>query len=155
MFPRPLRFAALVLAAGLLGYTLTRLILPPPAPAEVAAPEAQIQWLAREFKLTPAQISEVLRLQSAYAPVCAGHCAAIIQARKDLSASGLSPEARAAVEAELARLKRVCTEATRAHLQAVAAVMPPGQGSRFLALMEPRIAHTGDRAGAPSLDGRP
>ena len=148
---RPFQFAALILAAGLLGYTLTRQIVPPPAPAEAASPEAQIEWLAREFELTPGQASEIARLQAAYAPICAEHCSAIIRARETLGSSGLSPEARAAAAAELARLERVCAGATRAHLQAVASVMPPGQGTRFLTLMEPRVAHTGDRTGAPSL----
>ena len=155
MRPRPLLFSALVLAAGLVAYGLTRLALPPPAPAEAAEHGAQLEWLAREFKLTPAQTAEIVRLQAVYAPICAGHCAAIVRARKDLADSSLAPEARAAAEAELARLEHVCTEATRAHLQAVAAAMPPDQGPHFLALMEPRVSHPGGHTGAPALDGRP
>jgi hypothetical protein len=94
------------------------------------------------------------RLQIAYAPVCEAHCGAVAAAQDALSAATDEP-ARAAARAELARLERVCSEATRAHLQAVAALMEPAQAARFLALMEPRVNHSAGRAGAPALDAAP
>lgn len=154
---RPWLIFALALAAGLLGYGLTRLAVRAPAPDEAAAPEAQLAWLEREFSLTRDACDEIKRLQLAYEPVCVDHCAAIARAQAALKTALATDDAsaRAAAETELARLKRVCAESTRAHLQAVAAQMPPAQAVRFLALMEPRVAHHPDREGAPALAPSP
>lgn len=141
----------LALVAGLLGYGLTRLAIRPPAPHEASAPEAQLAWLEREFALSSAACDEIKRLQLAYAPLCEQHCAAIVRAQAALKAAAGDAAGRAAAQAELARLKRVCAESTRAHLEAVAAQMPPAQAARFLAMMEPRVAHRPERTGAPAL----
>lgn len=149
---RPLILVALVIAAGLLGYALTGLLTTPP-PVAPGMTE-QLAWLTREFKLTPAQTAEIERLQTAYEPICAEHCAAVAEAREKLDAAA-SAEVRAAAEAEMTRLEKICADATRAHLRAVAALMAPAEGARFLAMMEPRVAHSAARAGAPALDSRP
>ena len=149
MSRRPLLLLALALAAGLLGYGLTRLAVRTPA-AEAAATEAQLDWLAREFSLDDDARAEVARLQAAYEPVCETQCAAVARVQASLRSAGDSP-ARAAAEAELARLKRVCAEATQTHLREVAALMPPAEAKRFLVMMEPRVAHRDDRVGAPAL----
>ena len=47
---------------------------------------------------------------------------------------------------EWAELKRECNEATLQHLGRVAGEMDPAQGSRYLALMEPRITRSDHRA---------
>ena len=147
---RPLLILVLALAAGLLAYGLTRLAMR--APSEAAeATEAQLDWLAREFSLDAAARAEVARLQAAYEPVCENHCAAIARAQAALRAAGSDPAAKAAAETELARLKLACAESTQAHLRAVASVMPPREAERFLAMMEPRVAHRDTRFGAPSL----
>jgi hypothetical protein len=148
----PLLLLALLLALGG-GYLVTDRLLHSALPPPAVGPEAKIDWLAREFSLSPAARTEIERLQLAYAPVCEGHCAAIAAAETALAAARAAsdPAAHTAAEAELERLKRVCAEATRAHLEAVAAHMPPPQAARFLALMEPRIAHHGPRTGAPAL----
>lgn len=142
----------LAIAAGLLAYLGTRMAMPSPDPAPDAA--AKLAWLAREFSLTPAQTAEIDRLQKAYAPVCAEHCEKIAAAEAALAAAP-DEERRAAARRELARVELLCAEATRAHLEAVAALMPPDQAARFLAMMEPRVAHTAGRTGAPSLDSAP
>ncbi len=152
MFRRLVLIALLALVAGVLGYTVTRRMMPA-APAAPSA-EDKLVWLAREFELGPAQTAEIDRLQVAYEPICAAHCEAIIDAQSGLSAAA-TPTERAAAEAELEKLKRVCADATRAHLRAVAAVMAPEQGARFLEMMEPRVAHAPDQTGAPSLDAAP
>lgn len=144
----------LVLAALALGYFTTARVLHSRLPADAPTPAAKLDWLAREFSLTAAQIAEISRLQADYAPVCADHCAAIVAAQETLAAA-TAPDARTAAEADLARLEQVCATATRAHLHAVAACMPPAQSARFLALMEPRVAHAPGRTGAPALDGQP
>ena len=147
---RPVFFLALIVFAGLAGYGLTRHFLPEPATDQAA----RHRWLREEFGLDAEQVARVDALRAEYAPVCAAHCSAITEARANLDAA---PDgvARAAALAELERLKKVCADATRAHLQAVAACMAPPEGARFLALMEPHIAHGDTRSGAPALDGRP
>ena len=150
---RPVAVILLALAAGLIAYAATRLAMPKPQ-ATLATTEDQLAWLTREFDLGPEQAAAAERLKIAYGPVCEGHCVAIAAAEKALAAA-TDDTARALARAELARLERVCAEATRAHLQAVAALMSPAQGSRFLALMEPRVAHTAGRTGAPALDAAP
>lgn len=151
MSRRPLVTVVLVLVAALLGYGLTRLVLRPPAPDELSSPEARMAWMEREFALSADACAQIKRLQSAYDPVCEKHCAAIVRAQAALRAAGDDPTARAAAQAELARLKQVCAESTRAHLQAVAAQMPPAEAGRFMAMMEHRIAHHDARTGAPAL----
>jgi len=143
----------LALVAGLLAYTATRLLMPKPEVA-LATPEDQLAWLTREFDLPPEHAAAAERLKLAYAPICEAHCTAIAAAESALAAA-TDDSARTAARAELARLERVCAEATRAHLQSVAALMSPAQSARFLALMEPRIAHSAGRTGAPVLEAAP
>lgn len=150
MSRRPVILLVLALAAGFLGYGLTRLSVRTPA-VEAGATQAQLDWLAREFALSEATRAEVARLQAAYEPVCETHCAAIARAQADLRAAGPDSTARASAEAELARLKKACADATQSHLRKVAALMPPAEAKRFLAMMEPRVAHRDERVGAPAL----
>lgn len=139
------------LVALLCGYWVVRQGLPAP---EIRPGEGErLEWLAREFGLSVETMSEIRRLQELYGPVCAGHCEAIAEAERKLAQA--APSERAAAEAELQRLHVVCATATRAHLQSLAALMPPHAGQRFLRLMEPRIAHQPGQTTAPSLDGAP
>lgn len=148
---RPLLLLVLAVVAGLLGYGVTRLALRTPA-AELSSADAQLDWLAREFKLDAAVRAEVARLQADYEPICEAHCAAIADAQAALRRSGPNdPAARSLAEAEIERLKQVCAESTQAHLRSVAALMTPDQAARFLAMMQPHVAHQDDRAGAPAL----
>lgn len=150
MSRRLVLFLGLILLAGLVGYSLTCRLLPAPA----TDAEGRHRWLCDEFNLSPAQSARIDALQASYAPVCAGHCDAISRAHAAFDAA-TEATARTAALAELERLKILCTEATRAHLHAVAACMGPEQGARFLALMEPRVMHSESHTGAPALDGRP
>ncbi len=142
---------ALALVVGVLAYGITRWALPASAPE---GETANLDWLKKEFSLTPAQLKKVQQLHVDYAPVCAGHCAAIAEAEAALN-KATSPEQLAAARAELQRLEKVCADSTRSHLSAVAAVMPPAEAGRFLALVEPKIAHSDGRTGAPDLNVRP
>lgn len=143
--------AALALAGGALGYFATGRML---RPADAAVTDqAKLDWLEREFALSPDAVAAIRRVQADYAPVCANHCSAITAADRRLAAA--PPAERPAAEAELMRLREVCAIATRAHLESVAACMAPEQGRRFLAMMEPRVAHSPGRAGAPALDTAP
>lgn len=120
---RSLLLLACVVATALLAYTLTRRFMP-------AGEEDQMTWLQREFHLSAEQTAAINRLQDAYQPVCAEHCRLIQEASEN---PGTNP-------AEIARLEQICREATLRHLREIAAVMPPGEGPRFLALVEPKVS---------------
>lgn len=130
-------FVAVVVGLG--SYGLTRWLA---APAVGDADE--IAWLRREFRLTPGQAEKIEQLHAAYEPVCMEHCMQILATRKQLAAfadSGRqdSAEYRQA-QTEMERLKRVCTEATRQHLETVAAAMSPEEGRRYIRLVGPKLS---------------
>lgn len=96
-------------------------------------------WLRAEFRLDAAQFAAVRKLHDDYSMVCGAHCAAIMDARE-----------RKAPAAEIAALEKVCVDAMTGHFRRVAALMPPGQGERYLATVLPRVAGYEHR-GAPNL----
>jgi hypothetical protein len=102
-----------------------------------------LAWLQTEFHLTDDQFAAVGRLHRAYTETCARHCMAIMEARS-----------RHSPPAEIRALEAMCVASMTEHFQRVAAMMPPGQGSRYLALILPRIAAY-DHRGAPTLRGTP
>ena len=96
-------------------------------------------WLRTEFKLDIEQFAAIKKLHDDYRGVCADHCAAIMDAQK-----------RRAPAAEIVALEKTCVDAMTAHFKRVAALMPPGQGERYLAIVLPRIADF-DHRGAPNV----
>jgi hypothetical protein len=101
-------------------------------------------WLRAEFHLTDAQFAAIKRLHDDYAVVCTRHCRAIVRAKQ-----------RQASPAEIAGLERTCVEAMTAHFQQVAALMPPEEGQRYLAIVLPRVAGYDHQRGAPDLRVQP
>lgn len=100
-------------------------------------------WLKTEFKLDDAQFAAIKKMHDDYAAVCGEHCAAIMNARR-----------RKAPATEVAALEEVCTRSMTGHFRQVAALMPAGQGERYLAIVLPRIADY-DHTGAPNVKVRP
>ena len=98
-----------------------------------------LAWLRTEFKLNDTQFAAIQALHATYREACAEHCAAIMAAEK-----------RGAPPAEVAALEKTCVEAMTAHFRRVAALMPAGQGERYLAIVLPRIADF-DHRGAPNV----
>jgi len=98
-----------------------------------------LAWLRTEFHLDIPQYAAIKKLHEDYAEVCAGHCAAIMAAQK-----------RGAPPADIAALEKTCVTAMTEHFKRVAALMPPGQGERYLAIVLPRIADF-DHRGAPNV----
>ena len=98
-----------------------------------------LAWLRVEFRLNDVQFSAIKRLHDDYSIACGGHCAAIVAARE-----------RKAPAAEIAALEKVCVDAMTGHFRQVAALMPPGQGERYLATVLPRIAGYSHQ-GAPNV----
>jgi len=109
-------------------------------------PKNELTWLVQEFELTESQAAEVSALHAAFKPICEQHCDAIHSAQQDLMAARNEAE-RTAAMARLTELERVCHDATRAHLEQVAAFMRPDQRKRYLAMIEPRLSAY--RHGAP------
>ena len=99
-------------------------------------------WLRAEFRMNDGQFAAIKKLHDEYREVCAGHCAAIMAAEK-----------RGAPRAEVATLEKICVDAMTAHFRRVAALMPPGQGERYLAVVLPRVADY-DHRGAPNVQVR-
>lgn len=127
------RHTLFALAAAALAFGVTLLCL-----RHTSADTDEIAWLRSEFSLNAAQVAAIEKLHDDYHSVCMAHCAAITKARRALDSA--SAATRPAVQAELARLEAVCHDATLAHLSRVAAVMPPDQAARFLALVVPKVS---------------
>jgi hypothetical protein len=96
-------------------------------------------WLHAEFHLNDGQLAAIAKLQGAYSLRCDQKCAAMMSARR----RGASPH-------ELRQLEAQCVEDMRRHFQNVAALMPPGEGERYLASVLPYVAAVED-AGTPSV----
>ena len=96
-------------------------------------------WLRLEFGLTDEQFAAVRKLHEDYSVVCGEHCAAIMEARE-----------RKAPAAEVAALEKFCVDSMTGHFRRVAALMPPVQGERYLAMVLPRI-ESYSHQGAPNL----
>jgi hypothetical protein len=110
-----------------------------PAVHRAAREGDAMQWLRAEFKLNDAQFTAVKKMHDDYSEVCAGHCAAIMAARE-----------RTAPPAEMAALEATCVNGMLEHFRRVAALLPAGEGERYLALVLPRVANY-DHAGAPTV----
>ena len=112
-----------------------------------------MKWLRTEFHLSDAQFAAIAKLHEDYGAECAGHCAAIGSARAELAAaekSGQPAAALAALRRNVAERELACRTAIGAHLRKVAALMPPGEGERYLQLLLPRVENYTHR-GAPTV----
>lgn len=129
--------------AGVAAFGVFYLLNDAPAMQRAVREGDAIAWLRTEFHLNDAQAAAIKQLHDDYGTVCAGHCAAIMDARK-----------RSAPPAEIATLEKKCVEAMTTHFRQVAALMPPGQGERYLATVLPRVAAY-EHASAPNLRATP
>ena len=98
-----------------------------------------LAWLQMEFKLNDTQFAAIKGLHETYREACAVHCAAIMAAEKRNAPAG-----------EVAALEKTCVDAMTVHFRRVAALMPAGQGERYLAIVLPRVADF-DHRGAPNV----
>lgn len=130
-------------AAAALGYFLVSLRHSAASEKLANSTGADLEWLRAEFHLSAAQFAAIAEAHRAYSAVCAGHCTAILAARQqfDELLRANAPEADLqAAQQRVARLEAVCNGATRAHIQAVARLMAPAEGERYLSLVEPHLA---------------
>jgi len=99
-----------------------------PAVRRAASEGNTMEWLRAEFRLGDPEFAAIRKLHDAFGAQCAEHCQAIMEARQSQGN-----------EAEVARLEAVCVDAMVAHFHKVAALMPAGEGDRYLAIVLPRI----------------
>lgn len=119
---------ALFLAVSAASFWVFYTIADRPAVRRAASEGNTMEWLRAEFHLNDAQFTAIQNLHNEFGTVCAQHCIAINNAKE----SGKSP-------AEIAALEQVCVGAMVEHFHKVAALMPPGEGERYLAIVLPRI----------------
>jgi hypothetical protein len=132
----------LALALGAASFGTFYLLNREPAALREAAREGDAKlWLRTEFHLDEARFAAIESLHEQYLRVCAGHCAAIMAAQR-----------RQAPSAEIAALEATCVRSMTDHFHRVAALMPPADGARYLAIVLPRVADY-DHRGAPTLEG--
>jgi hypothetical protein len=132
------------LAAGVVSFGAFYAVNREPAAMKAAARERDsMEWLRVEFKLTDNQYAAIKQLHGQYGSVCAEHCAAIMAAQK-----------RNAPRTEVAGLENACVQSMTEHFHRVAALMSPGEGERYLALVLPRVQDY-DHRGAPNVQVRP
>jgi len=103
-------------------------------------------WLKQEFALNDQQVAAIRKIRADYAPVCAQHCGMIAEARQRLTATEKYEGADSAAYKEAReffdRVSRECAQATRAHVEAIAAQMPPEQARRYLEMVGPKLTST-------------
>jgi hypothetical protein len=99
-------------------------------------------------------MARIEAMHAAYEPVCEEHCLRLHRASAEVrrlrAARAGDPEIAAAA-ATVARVDAECRASLEAHVRAVAAVMGEPAGSRYLAIVLPRLAGF-DHARAPDLD---
>jgi len=117
-----------VLLAGALSFGVFYAMNDAPAVRRAAREGDAMAWLQAEFHLTEAQFAAIKKLHADYGRQCSEHCRAIMEARH-----------RGASKAEQAALEKVCVDSMTEHFRKVAALMSPGEGERYLAIVLPRI----------------
>lgn len=144
--------ALVALAAAVIGFVCFRMNSDPQLHAAAATGDAML-WLRSDFHLTDAQFAAIRQLHASYAGTCEEHCRMIqeaTRARDTLAAARGDAAALVAANRELQDLRRNCETAIARHVRQVAALMPPEDGRRYLALVLPKIA-TFDHLAAPDL----
>lgn len=112
-------------------------------------PLDQWGWMQREFHLSHPQLLRIQTLNAAYQPVCVDHCNRLLKVRRELTAlqkagrRNTPDYVQTLIEWE--GVKRNCEEGTFKHIQAVAAVMDPKDGRRYLAITVPRVVRAAGR----------
>lgn len=114
----------------------------------------EMAWLVREFRLTAEQTQRIAQLHSDYEPRCAEMCRKIAENNTKLDRLMMTnhertPEMEALLR-ESADIQVECRRDMLAHIYGVAAVMPPEQAARYLALMKLQVLQPGAPHAFPS-----
>jgi hypothetical protein len=113
----------------------------------IASVNNELVWLAAEFRLSPDQTKRVEALHSAYEPRCSAMCRRIAENNAQLDkliAGGreFTPEMERLLR-ESAKIQMECRRDMLQHIYAVAAVMPPAQGERYIGLLKMQVLQPG------------
>jgi len=111
-------------------------------PDDIGTDANPVAWMQTEFGLSDAQLASIGKIHDDYMVVCGEHCSEILAAR----ARGASADEIAAIESE-------CVSSMTSHFREVAALLPAGQGARYLDLVLPRVAAFDHRTPV-GLEGR-
>ena len=139
-----LGFAALVLLAH---EAALRLSPPPPNPQQLG-----LAWLKAEYQVPDEAFAKIAVLHEEYFARCDAMCAQMLGAHRPAlprAARNLGPrdaerlrqQAAAAARAREKALCETCLDTMVSHLEAVAALMPAGQGERFLKDLLPKLGN--------------
>lgn len=116
-----------------------------------------LTWVRHEFKLSGEKLARVEALHEAYESVCAEHCLAIADARKELkrlqNADASPAEIKSAAD-KAQVVDSLCIASTETHIKEVAALIGGEEGRRYLSIVLPRVVMF-DHAGPASLDLHP
>jgi len=109
--------------------------------------DGELAWLAHEFRLTTEQTQRIGQLHADYEPRCAEMCRKIAENNAKLDRlmttnHERTPEMEALLR-ESADIQVECRREMLTHIYAVAAVMPPEQAGRYLALMKLQVLQPG------------
>lgn len=111
-------------------------------------------WLRDEFKLTSEQMAQVESAHESYELVCADHCIAIADSRKELQLlrDNKAPDAEiAAAMTKVASVDAQCIASTQKHIREIAALIGGDDGRRYLSLVLPRVTSF-DHSAPATLD---
>lgn len=133
----------IVVAAGAVSFGAFFVMNDAPELRRAARQHDAMAWLRVEFQLDDAQFAAIKQLHDDYGLVCEQHCNAIMRARR-----------QQAPAEQVAALEQVCVSSMTEHFRQVAALMPAGQGERYLAIVLPRVNHY-SHEGAPTLQVQP
>lgn len=143
--------AALVLGAG--AYFLCFRMATQPI-RQMALVNDELGWLATEFHLSPEQTKQVEKLHSAYEPRCMAMCRKIAENSAQLerlitTKHEFTPEMERLLR-DSAEIQIECRREMLTHIYAVAAVMPPEQGARYIELLKMQVLQPGTPHAPPA-----
>ena len=100
----------------------------------------ELAWLGREFQLSAPELERIRVLHQGYRPQCEAMCARIAAKNRELvehlrSATNVTRAVEQSLT-EIGQLRAECQVQMLRHFQAVARLMPPEPGRRYLAEMQ-------------------
>ena len=138
--PQPESWLA-ALARGAAIFAGSRLVSQPVLAMCQSSAADDLAWLKKEYHLSDAAMAHIRELHRGYLPQCARFCTQIAAKNAELEtvlAKGTNHTAEAQARlAELAALRARCQAQMLQHFVNVSRAMPPEQGRRYLAKMQP------------------
>jgi hypothetical protein len=106
----------------------------------LSAPEPELAWLKREFKLSDSEYARITNLHQSYLPACRERCLRIAEQDRQLQqllarASTVTPEIQNLL-AERAKTRADCEGEMLKHFLEVSRTMQAEQGRRYLVWVE-------------------